>query len=474
MNRNVSGIRATWLEAAAQIVNQQQLAAVEDSVRNQGTVIDSYGDALATKVNADAVPTIAPLSQTINRRADPTFQLSDFMAPPMSGTDSRGDTVTVNPSAIKQGANANGTIYYSFITPLINRAYEQLNFMVSEVSSTPARMDVAIYTLDPATKLLTQQVLVEDAAAGLSFNESVVTITFDRWIAEQGSYVCIAWLQHGTGEVRSLLGLDETQRPLTDMVFPPKISAIGYVSGGYTALPATVDGSSTAAMDFPATWFTPYAELSESISIVLRQFQDPFTSDGQYISRPWVELTSKSVYVHSDGWAGVHHWSSVVDGFRAAIYETPLATDRVRIDSRALNSPDGGDGAYSIVAVRTTNNMTEGVGVFYGTSEIQIRSWSAGSTEDVYASSIVRASTSWPLGSSRDFHAVWMDEVLTVYDHDDTVLVSWTDTITTSSPNRYRFAGIGFLKVGGVPSPRLDHWVARDLPAVEQEEAPAG
>lgn len=473
LSRN-AGRRASLLQYAAEIVNQSQLDAIEvridGEVQNLGTVVDSYGDALKEKVGPEAVPTIAPLSQAINRRADPTFQLSDFMSPPMSGTDSRGDTVTVNPGALKAAANVKGRRYFSFITPLINRAYEQLNFMVSGVSGTPCRMDVAVYVLDGATKSLTRQVLVEDAAAGLTFNESVVTVTFPRWVATQGSYVCISWLQHGTGEVRSLLGLDEAQRPLWDGVFPPKISARSD-STAHTTLPATVDGSSASAVNFAGYWFNPYAELSEAISVILRYFQDPFTSDSnQWIARPWVGLTDNQIRVSVFGWAGIPQTAFITAGTRAAVYDTPLSTDWVTVAALALaDSAAVGPGAFSFLAVRTTNNMTTGVGVFYSVDTIQIRTWNVGHADQIHASSTVRATTSWTLGTSSTFSATWEDGVLTVRDENEATLISWSDTVT-SAEARYRFTGIGFERTGGASSPRLDHWVARDLPAPDDEE----
>lgn len=446
-----------------------------ETTRNQGEVIDTYGDALATKVGPEAVPTIAPLSQAINRRADPTFQLSDFMVPLMSGsTDAAGHnhvhTVTTSASGLRQAASTKGTIYYAFITPLINRAYEQLNFMVSAVSATPCRMDVAVSVLDPASKVLTRQVLVVDAAAGLTFNEAVVTVTFPRWVATQGSYVCIQWLQHGTGEARRLLGLDEPPRPLTDMVFPPKISAVNQTPG-LTAIPATIDGSSSTAMNFPGIWFIPYAEMSEAISVVLRMFQDPFTSDtNRWITRPWVGLTDAQVRVQSTGWAGVPTTLFIATGTRAAVYDTPLSTDRVQVSGRALaDSSAVGPGAFSFLAVRTTNNMTAGVGVFYSVDTIQIRTWVTSHADNIHTASTVRASAAFAFGDSREFTAVWEYGVLTVVDELGTPIISWADTVTLPEP-RYRFLGIGFQRITGASSPRLDHWVARDLPVEDEDD----
>ena len=463
MNRNVSGIRATWLEAAAQIVNQQQLAAVEGQVVNQGEVIDSYGEALATKVGPEAVPTIAPLSQAINRRADPTFQLSDFMAPPMSGTDSRGDTVTVNPSAIKQGASAKGVIYYSFITPLINRAYEQLNFMVSEVSGTLCQMDIAVYVLDADSKILTRQVHAVDAAAGLPISESVVTITFPRWIAEQGSYVCIAWLQHGTGEVRSLLGLDETQRPLTDMVFPPKISAIGVLSGGYTALPETVDGSSTAAMDFPATWFTPYAELSEKIGDITRSFMEPWPDVGGDIDRPWVPLTARGIG------SGGGYTAAYGTGMRVSIYDTPLASDHVRVSSSVYriyqNQPEVP--RHSTLIVRSSNDGRSGVGLTMNHQQYQLIEWANVSVDLEFDSRYRTVIYTLPVAPAEG------DEIVVEY-HEGAVdvWINGTQYVTAQAVGgptaaAGRFVGIQNNRTGTVSfyiSPWFGPWSARDLP----------
>lgn len=455
---------------------------------NTGQVISDYGDALKDKVSSWAVPTVSPLSQAINRRADPTFQLSDFMVPnssvglsgrtnsangPEGHSHNLGSAATATNSwSIPSGADAKGRTYFAFLTPAINRAYEQLNFMVSAVTSPACRMDVAIYVVNDEDRTLIRQVLVEDAAAALGFAEAVVTVTFDQWVATQGSYIAVVWLQHGTGNTRRILGLDDTPRPLSNAIFPRKISAI-HPSTGMTSLPTTLSGDTQ--VDFESLWFTPYAELSESVGLELRYFQDPFTSDThQWIARPWVGLTDQRVSVSNAGWAGVPVAVIVNYGARAVIYETPLSTDRVQVSARVLGNFSGsGDGAaYSFVALRTTNNMGIGVGVFYNAHTIQIRSWASGSAELIYDLSTVRASTSWTLGSAREFTATWEAGEVAVYDETNTAILSWTDTVTQPVA-RYRFTGMGFQRLSDSFSPRLDHWGARDLPPVELEEAPA-
>lgn len=439
---------------------------------NTGRVLEDYGDILDRKVEPWAVPTIMPLSATINRRADPTFQLSDMMVPIMSGTTSTNSshqhTVATSPEKLRRGGGALGRTYLAFITPAINRAYEQLNFMVSEVSTPAARMDVAIYIVNAEDRSLTRQVLVTDAAAGLPLAEAVATVTFPRWVATQGSYIAVVWLQHGAGNPRSLLGLDDTPRPLTNVVFPRKISAI-HPSTGMTALPSTIDGETQ--VDFESIWFAPYAELSEAVGVELRVFVDSFTSaSNRPIARPWIGLTANDIRVQSSGWAGIPTTVFIALGTRTAVYDTPLSTDRVQATGLALaDSSAIGPGSFSFLALRTTNNMTQGVGVFYSVDTIQIRSWSATGADQIHTMSTVRASTPWTLTDTREFTAVWEDGEVSVYDETDTAILSWTDTVTQSLA-RYRFVGIGFQRISGASSPRLDHWGARDLPPVDDEE----
>lgn len=444
---------------------------------NTGRVLADYGDILERKVEPWAVPTIMPLSATINRRADPTFQLSDMMVPIMSGTTSQNSghthTVATSPEKLRRGGGALGRTYFAFITPAINRAYEQLNFMVSEVSAPAARMDVAIYVVNPEDRSLIRQVLVTDAAAGLPFAEAVATVTFPRWAATQGSYVCVAFLQHGAGNPRSLLGLDDTPRPLTNVVFPRKISAI-HPSTGMTTLAATIDGETQ--VDFESIWFAPYAELSEAVGVEYRVFMDSFNvPSNRNIDRPWIGLTSNEIRVTSDGWAGITASAFIALGPRVAVYDTPLSTDRVQVSGRALNTGSHvGPGSWSFLALRATNNMSTGVGVFYSMDTIQIRSWSANAADQIYTLSMVRASTPWslPAGETREFTAIWEDGEVSVYDESNTAILSWTDTVTQQVA-RHRFVGIGFQRISGASSPRLDHWAARDLPptdAVPEEE----
>ena len=446
---------------------------------NTGQVISDYGDALKDKVSSWAVPTVSPLSQTINRRADPSFPLSALLHANWDGRYQDWDETGTSwerslpnsnvTRSLARGGNVKGRTYFAFITPAINRAYERMNFMVSSVSSPACRMDVAIYIVNDDDRSLIRQVHVTDAAAGIGFSEAVVTVTFDQWVATQGSYIAVVWLQHGTGNTRQLLGLNDTPRPLSNAIFPRKISAI-HPSTGMTDLPATLSGDTQ--VDFESLWFTPYAELSENVGVELRYFQDPFTSDtNQYITRPWIGLTEAQVRVQSDGWAGVPTTIITSYGARAAIYETPLSTDRVQVSARVLGNFSGsGDGtAYSFIALRTTNNMGIGVGVFYNAHTIQIRSWATGSAELIYDLSTVRASTSWTLGSAREFTVTWEAGEVAVYDETNTAILSWTDTVT-QPVSRYRFTGMGFQRLSGTSSPRLDHWGARDLPPVEEEE----
>src|SRR5690606_15002626 len=243
-------------------------------------------------------------------------------------------------------------------------------------------------------------------------------------------------------------------RPLSNAIFPRKISGI-HPSTGMTILPADLSGDTQ--VDFESFWFTPYAELSEAVGTELRLFQDPFTrSTAGYISRPWINLSGNEVWVSSSGWAGVPTGVFISGGGRLALYDTPLSTDRVQVSARVVEAVSPTTTSFSFVALRTTNNMGIGVGVFFNASTIQIRSWMAAGPSTVHTLSTVRASTPWALGTAREFTATWENGEVAVYDESNTAILSWTDTVTQKVP-RYRFVGIGFNLADGVSSPRLDH-----------------
>lgn len=348
------------LEVARQV--GQQLAQWGDlaewtteAVNNLGVVVEDYGpqitDLIENRVLPWAVPTIAPLSQTINRRADPTFQLSDFMVPPMGGTDSRGDAVTTAATGLQQGGSTKNRAYIAFLTPAVTRAYERLNFMVSAVTN-PCPMDVGVYLVDPETKVLHRQVLVQDVSIPLG--ESVATVEFDDpWVSVQGSYVAIVWLQRGTGNTRFLLGLNDTPRPLGTQVYPHKISAI-HTSTNVASLPATINGTTQTDFGF---WFTPYAELSENVGERLQVFTEKWPDVGTGIGRPWVAITSTGIG------SGGGYTAAYGSGLRVSLYDTPLATDYVRVKSSIYNPGNETNSRRSTLIVRGTNNCRSGLGL---------------------------------------------------------------------------------------------------------------
>lgn len=356
-------------EVATQLKQWGELAewTAETSV-NQGAVIEDYGDQISdlveNRVVPWAVPTIAPLSQTINRRADPTFQLSDFMVPLMRGrSDAAGHNhqhdTTTEAHRMQAGMNTKGRIYYAWITPSVTRAYDRLDFLVSEVTN-PCRMDVAVYVLDPDTKILNLQRLNEDISTPLA--ESVATVQMDPWVATQGSYICIAWLQHGTGNSRFIFGLDDTPRPLSTDVFPPKISAANQVLS-QTRLPQQVDGNNATTMDFTGYWFTPYAELSEAVQIQPRIYSEPW-GHGSRAPRPWAALTNPGIWSRSDGSASANS-----NGVKVSVYDTPLSTDFVRIRTSIARfwPPLTTSAEYALksatIIIRGTNDLRSGLGL---------------------------------------------------------------------------------------------------------------
>lgn len=442
---------------------------------NTGAVLVDYGNALAQKVEPWAVPTVAPLSSTINRRADATFQLSDFMTPAWSGQyrDDYGDnygttTRTLANSAVtrslQQGFASKGRTYFAFLTPAINRAYDRLSFMVDAVTN-PCRMDIAVYVVNPEDRSMNRQIHVTNAA--LPLGRDVATVQFsETWVATQGSYLAVAFLQHGDGNARQLLGLFDTPRPLPNFVYPRKISAV-HTDTGMVNVPETIDGENR--VDFNSVWFTPYAELSEDIGPNLRVFQDSFTTkNGREIERPWVTVTSRAAWVHSGGYVTVPGGLIVYNGPRCALYDSPLSTDRVQSTMRLLRQSEDDPDSWSFMALRTSNNMSVGVGVFVKWGRAEIRSWTGPKADDIYTLSVTRAAVDFDMSRDRTLTATWVDGEVAVYDETNRAILSWRDNVTQKIA-RHRFVGIGVQRNSGRPSPRIDEWATRDLPIDEGE-----
>lgn len=356
---------------------REQLENTTSKVNNVGVVVDTYGpqitDLIENRVLPWAVPTISPLSQTINRRADATVQLSELSSPVLYGTtDAAGHnhthTMSMESSRMFKSGALKGQIYIAFLTPAITREYEQLNFMLGEGTTTPAQLDIAVYLVDTDTRVLSRQVHVTSVAAGLPIGESVVTVGFDKWVAVQGSYVAVAFLWSGTGDTRHILGVGETQRPLpTEIIFPAKRSA-RHVNVAHTVLPSSIDG--TTQVDF-VNWYTPYAELSENIGQVLRTFTESWPDLGSDVGRPWVALTA--VGIGSFG----GYTAASGSGLRVSIYDTPLATDRVRVSSSIYRDQSTIDNRRSTLVVRGTNNLRSGIGLSaISRSRYELITWS--------------------------------------------------------------------------------------------------
>ena len=446
-------------------------AGAAGQVENLGTVVTDYGNALdkfdAERVVPWAVPTVAPLSQTINRRADPTFQLSDLMVPKVRGrSDQEGHNHTHVTTATayalsRGGASTGGTTYLAFLTPTVTRAYTQLNFMVGEVED-PCQMDVAVYVVGE-NRVLTRQLLVENVTPGLG--ESVAAVTFDPWVATQGSYLAIAWYQHGAGTPRALLGLDDTPRPLMNNVFPRKISAT-YLNFLAPGLPETIDG--TNDVNF-TSWFTPYAELSEDVGVDYRSFVERWGADA-VASRPWVSLTATGVYSGRAGSSSKTNWVGASGfGLRVSLYDTPLSTDHARIETtvRYVSDQSGTNTRKSVLVIRASNDMRSGVGLAVSRDDkFQLIEWSNTNVDSSWDARTVLATVSRTPAVGDQIVMECNAGVVDVW-------INGTQRIVAQPVNgpqgaAGRFVGIKAERTGNVfiafPSPWFGHWYARDLP----------
>lgn len=429
------------------------------TVSNLGVVVEDYGNVLERKVEPWAVPTVAPLFQTINRRADPTFGLQGFMSPLVRGrSDSAGHNhqhdTTSSAWGMAEGWDAPNITYVAFITPAINRAYEQINFMVGAVEGTPAHMDLAIFVVD-ADRQLRRQLGNIRISDGMPLARTLVTYRFDRWVATQGSYIGIAIRQHSTGVRRPLLGLHDTPRPLGDIVFPRKITAIRLDT---SAIPAVIDGNTE--LDFEADWFVPYIELSEAVGSNLRTFGELWPDIGEAV-RPWLAMTSRGI--NSSG--GYSAASGI--GTRVSMYDTPLATDYIAVRSSVYRTFNNTRRATLIF--RATNDLRSGLGLAVTqNTNYQIISWSnVAPSESWHSRTVVHTIARVPQEG----------DVLEIDYRDGlvTVRINGTQYVTDLPVGgpvgpAGRFLGIQHERTGdpiwpAFPSAWFGPWTARDVPA---------
>lgn len=442
-----------------------------DEVANHGVVLEDYGNALERKVEPWAVPTVAPLSSTINRRADPTFQLSDFMVPnlPLAGTTvgasghfheltgDIGDPGRVE-RGLAEGWKTKNWAYVAFITPAINRAYEELNFMVGAVKD-PCNFEVSIYVVDE-DRMLHRQVGPIKVSETAGLGESLITVPFPRWVATQGSYVAISFVQTGNGNPRALLGLNDTPRPLSNVVFPRRIAA------RYTVpqIPRdTIDGTAHLDFETSSTWFVPYAELSESIGIDYRVFNEGWYWRG-LIGRPWLGLTNPGVY--SNGSAV----SASGFGTRVSMYDTPLSTDHIRVRTSVRGVFSNGQRRTTII-IRGTRDLRSGVGLcVINASRYELISWRNQPTN-----------RNWDLGNTVIETVGMMPNTMhnLEIDYKDGLVtfrvngIAQFEDVFAGGPEgaEGRFLGLQMERTGNAlfanPSPHLGPWSAQDIPQDE-------
>ena len=472
-----AGRRQSILEAFQKIANIDDVnGAVGDvhaEVHNLGVVVADYGNALERKVEPWAVPTVAPLSQTINRRADATFQLGNFMTPGgWTGTPGGGDTHR-HPLGIAGGADwslAEGwtegnRTYVAFITPTINRAYEEINFMVGAVSGTPANLDIAIYVTGE-DRVLRRQVGPIRVSDVIGIGRQLVTVPFSTWIATQGSYIAVAVRQHAEGSQRPLLGLNDTPRPLTNVVFPRKITAYRHTST--SSLPATLHGETD--LDFEQDWFVPYIELSEAVGVDYRSFTESW-GHGSVAPRPWVPLTSRGIY-SATGNVGQTYASH--NGVTVSMYDTPLSTDFVRVRTSItrfwppLASTDRATKSATII-IRGTNDLRSGLGLrIHNQDGYSLISWTDMSPGTTWNDRPTIASFPLAPATGQQIEIDYLDgDVVVRIDGVVRLEVTVSDPLGASC----RFLGLQFDRdstfINTYRSSWLGPWSARDLPQAD-------
>ena len=476
---------STWELGEAVGQWRDQVTSTADEVHNIGEVLVDYGDALddlnVNRVEPWAVPTVAPLSQTINRHADATFQLQGFMGLdlPLAGntrgsdghfhalTGDHADAGRVEPG-LARGWAEHSVSYYAFITPAVTRAYSQITFMLDEVvGSSAGSFYYAIYVTDE-NRVLKEQFRSDLLTGELGLGRSVVTFSFPTFVATQGSYIAVGVEQlESTGPTRPLLGLYEVRRPISvSQYFPPRIAARRTSTAGL--LPPVVDGESELDFEHPDAWFVPYIELSENLGTDYRTFTEGWFYNGPQIGRPWVPLTSQGIG-SENGYTRPYG-----SGLRVSMYDTPLSTDYVRIRSSIHRPGTAGRNRRSTLIIRGTNDMRSGVGLSaIGDSHYELIEWNkknVNSNEEWNDRTLIRT-ISTPPRAGQAIEVDYLDGYVTVRINGTTYI----DEQMVSGPAGAagRFLGIQSRRQSWITwesSPWFGPWSARDLPQDDDGE----
>ena len=453
--------------------------------QNLGEVVDDYGTAIEDlgkdRVMPWAVPTVAPLSESLNRRADATFQLQGFMslANPLAGNTRgesghfhalTGDHVNAGrvETRLAEGWTVGNRTYLAFVTPSVTRLYNGIDFMVGATSSTPAVLDFALFRTDENRQLTSLIGVQRIEPAEVGTGRQVISRTFDPTLVQQGEYIAIAVRQFATGEQRPLLGVFDVDRPLKNSTFPRKITGIWTST---SSIPSVIDGEN--AVDFEADWFIPYIELSEDIGVDYRVFSEVWPDVGR-AGRPWVALTSQGI--NSSG--GYTAAGGV--GTRVSMYDTPLSTDHTRVRTSlyqvfASSEP-------STLVIRGTNDLRSGLGLQaiphhdgHSIGRFELITWSnqSPSRNWLHDKTVIRTIDIRP-SDRQTIEVDYRDGVVTVRINNEYVV----DQVVSgySGPAR-RFVGIQNERTstGGLfptyfPSPWFGPWSARDLPMDNEGE----
>lgn len=441
--------------------------------QNLGEVVTDYGTAIEDlgkdRVMPWAVPTVAPLSQSINRRADATFQLQGFMSldNPLAGNTKGEDghfhaLTGTHPNAgrvetrLAEGWNVGNRTYLAFVTPSVTRLYNGIDFMVGATSGTPAILDFALFRTDENRQLTsligTQR--VEPAEVGTG--RQVISRTFTPTLVQQGEYIAIAVRQFSSGEQRPLLGVFDVDRPLKNSTFPRKITGVW---NSTSAIPSVIDGEND--VDFTADWFIPYIELSEDVGIDYRVFNDPWPNVGE-APRPWVAMTARGI--NSQG----GYTAAAGVGIRVSMYDSPLSTDRVRIRSSIYQDSSSGTVRRSTLIFRGTSDLRSGIGLsVLSRTRYELIRWSnlnVDSNEDWDDRTVVATIDRVPQRGDQ-IEIDYLDGSVSVRING----VTQVDSLVVDGPvgAQGRFVGIQNRRQAFITaswSPWFGPWSARDLP----------
>ncbi|QDQ97992.1 hypothetical protein [Tomitella fengzijianii] len=417
----------------------EQVQETENTVNNQGTIIQGISDDLVDNATLADVPNNLPMWQSLNPLEDPSF-------PRVMLNRGQKDGAWYRPAADR--------MELAFIRPARSRKYNTIGCIVDNSEDATSDAYLAVYRVmeDGALDLVD---VTGNIADTMTAARSEVRVQLDEdLMVEAGSYIAVGILQTG-GTTRYLAGLDDENVAVPVGTYPPKINALS--AGGTTSPPDTI---TSGEIDFSQSWI-PWVCLGESIPDTDEQplsYRDTFDRPDGGLGHDWATRGSFRVLDRK-----AQLGANPSGGFHTALWVYPLHRDDHQ--ASAIVAKNDTLQAPGFVMVRGNNRFTRGMIAYW--IQRSSGSWEVGLNYATGINTYGRAypdtpAVTFPANSRVTLRAIGDRYIVTVNGEE---VIEHRDTaghVPIGPANRFVGFGLWANPAGRYGAP-LEEWSAKDL-----------